>query len=250
MRRTVCAAAVAASVTMLAAQADAAFFNFVDFANGIVPPGGSGPTGEGNVGTFGNVLLGGNVFTVDGVRVRATASNTTVGITTPFPYLDAGTGDLIGPDRNAAGLGVCQQAGSVQGCAGIGDDNIDHGGVSGNKEILSLEFLDEPQDIIRLIFRDQNHSDVFPVAAGTSPEVDIRVNGGNFVTYVLANDFFPANPIDAFFGVKTIDFRFNNGDFYLSAMTAVPIPAALPLFATALAGLGLLGWRRRARGTA
>jgi hypothetical protein len=28
-------------------------------------------------------------------------------------------------------------------------------------------------------------------------------------------------------------------------LSAVPIPAALPLFLTALAGLGLLGWRRR-----
>jgi hypothetical protein len=27
--------------------------------------------------------------------------------------------------------------------------------------------------------------------------------------------------------------------------SAVPLPAALPLFATGLAGLGLLGWRRK-----
>ena len=26
---------------------------------------------------------------------------------------------------------------------------------------------------------------------------------------------------------------------------AIPVPAALPLFATALAGMGLLGWKRR-----
>ena len=29
------------------------------------------------------------------------------------------------------------------------------------------------------------------------------------------------------------------------APPAVPLPAALPLFATALAGMGLLGWRRK-----
>jgi hypothetical protein len=30
----------------------------------------------------------------------------------------------------------------------------------------------------------------------------------------------------------------------------VPLPAALPLFATGLGGLGLLGWRRKRKGRA
>jgi hypothetical protein len=33
-------------------------------------------------------------------------------------------------------------------------------------------------------------------------------------------------------------------------VTSMPIPAALPLFATALAGLGVFGWRKRKAGTA
>jgi hypothetical protein len=33
------------------------------------------------------------------------------------------------------------------------------------------------------------------------------------------------------------------------AQTSVPIPAALPLFATGLVGLGLLGWRRKRKGS-
>jgi hypothetical protein len=52
--------------------------------------------------------------------------------------------------------------------------------------------------------------------------------------------------------------RFENGNFVISELTAdvsrpnnpqdpivTPLPAALPLFATGLAGLGLLGWRRK-----
>ncbi len=33
-----------------------------------------------------------------------------------------------------------------------------------------------------------------------------------------------------------------------SVVSAVPLPAALPLFLSALAGLGLMGWRRRQAG--
>jgi hypothetical protein len=37
-----------------------------------------------------------------------------------------------------------------------------------------------------------------------------------------------------------------SGDFgFISQWSAVPLPSALPLFATGLAGLGLLGWRRK-----
>ena len=34
------------------------------------------------------------------------------------------------------------------------------------------------------------------------------------------------------------------------ASTVIPLPAAFPLFATALAGMGLLGWRRKRKATA
>jgi hypothetical protein len=37
-------------------------------------------------------------------------------------------------------------------------------------------------------------------------------------------------------------------DNVIGTVTATPIPAALPLFATVLGGLGLLGWRRKAEG--
>jgi hypothetical protein len=32
---------------------------------------------------------------------------------------------------------------------------------------------------------------------------------------------------------------------FTATVSAVPLPAALPLFATGLVGLGLLGWRRK-----
>jgi hypothetical protein len=41
-----------------------------------------------------------------------------------------------------------------------------------------------------------------------------------------------------------------NGNIYDTSVSATPLPAALPLFATALSGLGLLGWRRKRKALA
>jgi hypothetical protein len=40
------------------------------------------------------------------------------------------------------------------------------------------------------------------------------------------------------------------GAFTVSEVGATPLPAALPLFATGLGGLGLLGWRRKRKAQA
>ena len=36
----------------------------------------------------------------------------------------------------------------------------------------------------------------------------------------------------------------------LTSVAPIPLPAAFPLFATALAGMGLLGWRRKRKASA
>jgi hypothetical protein len=46
-------------------------------------------------------------------------------------------------------------------------------------------------------------------------------------------------------GFGTVDF-----DIAFTPVAATPIPATLPLFVSALGGIGLVGWRRRARGAA
>jgi hypothetical protein len=58
--------------------------------------------------------------------------------------------------------------------------------------------------------------------------------------------------------LTTLAFTFqNDAGYYLlddvsvtPSLTATPLPAALPMFATGLAGLGLLGWRKRRKAVA
>ncbi len=64
---------------------------------------------------------------------------------------------------------------------------------------------------------------------------------GNYVATIVA-DLFGTNY------TMVINFSTDGGsniDILSAMVTAVPLPAALPLMATALGGLGLIGWRRK-----
>jgi hypothetical protein len=54
--------------------------------------------------------------------------------------------------------------------------------------------------------------------------------------------------------INEVTFSTNSGENLLltdvTVNAATPLPAALPLFATGLAGLGLLGWRRKSKAQA
>jgi hypothetical protein len=71
----------------------------------------------------------------------------------------------------------------------------------------------------------------------------LSISGTDPVTTVL-------NLIGTQFTLKMAswDFGVTNVNFDQVAVAATPIPAALPLFASALGGLGLLGWRRKQAG--
>ncbi|MET1411486.1 VPLPA-CTERM sorting domain-containing protein [Roseibium sp. HPY-6] len=70
------------------------------------------------------------------------------------------------------------------------------------------------------------------------------------------NAGFPARGLEAndsysFLGnVLTVNMRVTEPGDWIRVVTAVPIPAALPLMGGALAGLGFLGWRRKRSSTA
>ncbi len=72
--------------------------------------------------------------------------------------------------------------------------------------------------------------------------------GSSFVTAAGVTDLSGVGMITSlFFNDSSKGAGFGFGDF---AFAAIPLPAAFPLFATALAGMGLLGWRRKRKALA
>ncbi|MCK5727973.1 MAG: VPLPA-CTERM sorting domain-containing protein [Methylococcales bacterium] len=135
--------------------------------------------------------------------------------------------------KKEAGLGVCKQLGTVKGranqCVPGNDDNVTKG------EVLKLSFK-EKEAIHKIEFHDANHNWDF------TGNVDISVDGGDYVTYALTH-FLDLNLLGK-------DFLFRNGNagetfgeqFYITAINTTPIPAAVWLF---VSGLGSLGYFRK-----
>ena len=145
-----------------------------------------------------------------------------------YAYLD----DFSGGKE--AGLGVCKQLGTVNGvanqCKPSNDDNTTAG------EVLKLSFK-EKEAIHQIEFHDANHNSNF------TGDVDISVDGGNFVTYALTHI------LDL--NLTGTDFLFRNGNagetggeqFYITAINTTPIPAAVWLFGSGL--MGLVGMKKK-----
>jgi hypothetical protein len=100
---------------------------------------------------------------------------------------------------------------------------------------------------------------LFTVGVGVLVPINInlRVDGGASLGATAKADFlnsldFPLTDIFNLpdgFTVNDPDMFIVNNDF-LAPTSATPLPAALPLFASGLGGLGLLGWRRKKKAAA
>ncbi len=228
---SVTAAAVSLAVLGAVTSAQASVvFDFVAIA--ALP--GSAPTGR-NEGKFINTA---SYATVGGITVQASASNN-FGATS-FAYLD----DVAFDDLRDAGLGVCSAgltASPAFQCTTASDDNVTAG------ETLTLSFFSDmtAMNAITVVlnptfFRNADHN------PGFTGNIDIQIDGMGFNSFVLINNF--TTPLTG----SVIDFSFIDDQFYIASVTVnpVPLPAALPLFLSALAGLALLGRRRRKKAAA
>ena len=118
---------------------------------------------------------------------------------------------------------------------------------------VQLPFTATSGDVI-LLDSDQSVSDVFRIFNNL-----MDTGGGTGLgnmAFLYSDDegnlpnptSYSANAIFLAEGLTETDFNGNGTMYHLFSVEPVqttPIPAALPLFATGLGGLGLLGWRRK-----
>ena len=145
-------------------------------------------------------------------------------------------------DRGNAGLGVCKTIDTDNQCAPSSDDNID---TLLGTDVLKLDFNgDSDWKITELAFTglvDGNHGDV----VGTNL-VDYQLDSGGWMSSSFAD-----LSMAVLFGnilelrVHADDLDGEGQEFYLASLTAVPVPAAVWLFGTAL--IGFVGMSRRVK---
>ena len=201
----------------------ASTFNFAAYADGNAA-GSIAITGLGEAGYTSFSATN----AIDSLKVTATATDS-FGQRAAYAYLDSKAG-MPGD----AGLGVCSVLDGANQCSPSNDDNVTGG------EAVKLTF-NHLVSIDGLKLKDANHGIDF------SGFFDILVDGTMHNNIALSGA-----PLEAIGLVgKTFEF-FNIGggvgsQFYVNtiSVSAVPVPAAGILFASALFGAGALGRRKK-----
>jgi hypothetical protein len=136
------------------------------------------------------------------------------------------------------GLGTCSTLARDGTCTPFHDDSISP------NEFARVEFVDGPFDVANLSFSielDGTHGAADAANSLDLLKITTSLNGViNAVTLTFAQA-----STTAFGLVDWIQFDFVNREFWVSSISDVPVPGALPLLLSGLAGLGFAARRKQ-----
>lgn len=217
MKKFLIAAIVAGGMAI--SPAGAVLLDFANYAD---------TNGEGGIDT-------GDIVNINGVNVQFVAE-----LAQYHPYFDASLAGKRG------GLGVCKILDLDNQCDPGSDDNVtiterveldlvDYGVFS----VTSLEFRDADHNLLGLPIRDG----LVTIYTGADQATALA----NPMTLLFSQFIAMASGGDSFFkSIGYIAFEYVNTEFYVTAVGVdVPVPGALPLLLSGLAGLGFAARRRR-----
>ena len=212
MKKFILTAIAASAMSLTSMSANALVLDFVAEAAG-------NERGIANGSTITN-------FQGTGVDVTFTAGDDS----SYHPYFD----DLSG--GKPAGLGVCKELFNSGACNPSSDDNVSV------NESIALAFGGEQFAIRDITFYDADHNALGVMGNDGQVMVDI---GAGFMMTTFSQIIADANN-GLLAGVTSIAFRFADTQFYIGAISDVPIPGAIPLLLSGIAGLGFASRRKKA----
>lgn len=220
--------AAIAATTLMAGAANAASISFADFA----------ANNEGGIQNISTITFGTTeiLFVAGNDIISISADGGDADGLNFFPYFDDISDDL------PAGLGVCRALNGPAGvgdtgaeCTQPGDDSVD--GDFQLNEFIALDFVGS-YDLRGISFRDGAHNPINDsqglvrflfVSADNLVSIDEVTTFADIVARAIAGEFVNAG---------NVVFQYVNTEFYIESISDIPVPGALPLLISGLAGLG------------